>query len=127
MQAQQNKQDAEDRARDARELSEAQGSKRDLILFARGPSTVQELNHYQATTLHLVEMIAGSLAVTEMKICFNSGYPQTQHNTTPGLTLSRREIARCDAILKQVDKGLARDAAIKAKKDAEYDERRPVK
>ncbi len=77
----------------------------------------------QRGNIRMVELSLGDIAASQIKICYNAGYP---HNRGTYNGLSRREVAECDAILKQVSKLEAQVAAEKAKKDAAYDKAHPV-
>lgn len=71
-----------------------------------------------------VDLVIGPSATATMRVCLGAGYP---HNTGTYNGLSRREVAECDSILIKVDREFAKNAAAKAKKDAEYDKKHPAK
>jgi hypothetical protein len=75
-------------------------------------------------TLKRVRMAGGEIAEMKMKLCFLAGYP---HNKGTYNDLSRRQVAECDGFLVRIDKGDARSAAEKARKDSEYNKAHPVK
>jgi len=77
-------------------------------------------NQVHALKVRYAELTIGPVAASELEVCYAGGYPKNP-------SLSRREVAKCDSILKNLDQIAARDRAKEKRKDAAYDKAHPVK
>ena len=87
-------------------------------------ATAADFERAKQIVLKDVDLVIGPSAAATMRVCLAAGYP---HNTGTYNGLSRREVAECDSILIKVDREFAKNAAEKAKKDAEYNKKHPAK
>jgi len=77
-------------------------------------------NRVHALNVRYAELTEGPIAASKLDACYAGGYPKNH-------SLSRRQVAECDSILKNLDQNAARDKAKEKRKDAAYDKAHPVK